>query len=140
MQCMYCEKGEKLNSAGIRVCELKVCELYLNREQSYPGRLILVLKNHKEELFELNAREHADLMDDICVAGRAMTELYNPDRINYGMYGDSVKHIHVHIVPKKREGLDWNSVFQMNPRKTYLEEQDYETIAQSYRRKIEELS
>lgn len=139
MQCMYCEKGEKLNSAGIKICELKACVLYLNREQSYLGRLILVLKDHKEELFELDAQERADFMDDICIAGRAMTELYAPDRINYGMFGDNVKHVHVHIVPKRKDELDWNGVFQMNPRKTYLKEGDYEEIVQSYRRMIEQL-
>ena len=68
-----------------------------------------------------------------------MTELYEPDRINYGMFGDNVKHIHVHIVPKKKEGLDWNGVFQMNPRKTYLNEAEYEQIVDAYRKKIEEL-
>ena len=139
MQCMYCEKGEKLNSIAVKICDLKACELYLNREQSYPGRVILVLKRHAEELFELAPEERADFIDDVCLTGKAMTELYKPDRINYGMFGDNVKHIHVHIVPKKKEGLDWNGVFQMNPRKTYLNEAEYEQIVDAYRKKIEEL-
>lgn len=57
----------------------------------------------------------------------------------YCMFGDNVKHIHVHIVPKKKEGLDWNGVFQMNLRKTYLNEAEYEQIVDAYRKKIEEL-
>ncbi len=140
MPCMYCEKGEKLDGAAIKICELKVCDLYLNREQSYPGRLILVLKRHAEELYDLQQDERIAFVADVSLAAKAMAELYHPGRINYGMYGDNVKHIHVHIVPKIKDGLDWNGVFQMNPRKTYLSDKEYANIVDSYRTKIEELS
>lgn len=136
MACVYCDKGEKLNSFAIKICDMKACELYLNKEQSYPGRLILVLKKHAEELFELEAVEQAEFMEDLCRATKAMHELYSPEKINCGMYGDVVKHLHVHIVPKKPDGLDWNGVFQMNPRKTYLEEEEYAKIVANYKKAL----
>ncbi len=139
MPCMYCEKGEKLNNAAIKICDLQVSELYLNREQSYPGRLILVLKSHTEELYELSQNERTAFINDICSAAKAMEDLYHPGRINYGMYGDNVKHIHVHIVPKTKDGLDWNGVFQMNPRKTYLADDEYMKIVKAYKEKLEVL-
>lgn len=55
------------------------------------------------------------------------------------MYGDNVKHIHVHIVPKTKDGLDWNGVFQMNPRKTYLADDEYMKIVKAYKEKLEVL-
>lgn len=132
MACVYCDKGEKLASFAIKICEMKACDLYLNKEQSYPGRLILVLKRHAEELYELEKEEREAFIEDLCRATGALNELYHPEKVNCGMYGDVVKHLHVHIVPKNPDGLDWNGVFQMNPRKTYLEEDEYAKIVEKF--------
>ena len=40
----------------------------------------------------------------------------------------------MHLVPKYKGGDEWGGVFQMNPQKTYLSEEEYEEMI----RKIKE--
>ena len=50
-------------------------------------------------------------------------------KINYGAYADTISHLHMHIVPKYKDGYGFGGVFEMNPQKTYLSEAEYkETI------------
>lgn len=45
--------------------------------------------------------------------------------MNYGAYGDTGCHLHMHLVPKYTDEFEWGDVFAMNPQKTYLEEEQY---------------
>ena len=111
MGCLYCEKNEKMQSFTYPVCELSTSDLYLNREQSYPGRCILVLRRHAEEFCELTKEERAALQEDLARVTAALKKLYQPGKINLGVFGDTVRHFHIHIVPKYADGLDWNGIF-----------------------------
>ncbi|WP_242863607.1 MULTISPECIES: HIT family protein [Anaerotruncus] len=133
MNCLYCEKGEKLESFTLKICELKTTILYLFKEQSYRGRVVLVLKRHAEELFELTRQEQEDFIADLCLVTKAASNLFAADKINCGMYGDTVKHLHVHVVPKKEGKLDWNGIPQMNPNQVYLTDEEYEEMIRAYR-------
>lgn len=106
MGCLYCEKNEKMQSFTYPVCELSTSDLYLNREQSYPGRCILVLRRHAEEFCELTKEERAALQEDLARVTAALKKLYQPGKINLGVFGDTVRHFHIHIVPKYADGLD----------------------------------
>ena len=130
MSCLYCEKGDKLRGFAIEICQLKSTILYLFKEQSYTGRCVLVLKRHAEEVFELTGQEKEGFIEDLCLATEAIHEIFKPDKINCGIYGDTVKHLHIHIVPKYDGQLDWNSTFQMNPNKNYLSENEYAQITE----------
>lgn len=80
MGCLYCEKNEKMQSFTYPVCELSTSDLYLNREQSYPGRCILVLRRHAEEFCELTKEERAALQEDLARVTAALKKLYQPGR------------------------------------------------------------
>lgn len=135
--CMYCEQGERLASLMIKVCDLSVTSVYLHREQTYRGRCVLALSRHAEELYELGPGEQAALMEDICRVEEVMRDLWQPGKINVGMFGDTVKHVHVHLVPKQVDGPDWGGTFRMNPRETYLDDADYALIADAYRKTLQ---
>ena len=136
MGCLYCEKNEKMQSFTYPVCELSTSDLYLNREQSYPGRCILVLRRHAEEFCELTKEERAALQEDLARVTAALKKLYQPGKINLGVFGDTVRHFHIHIVPKYADGLDWNVIFQMNANAKYPEEKDLEAAAKQLREEI----
>ena len=136
MGCLYCEKNEKMQSFTYPVCELSTSDLYLNREQSYPGRCILVLRRHAEEFCELTKEERVALQEDLARVTAALKKLYHPGKINLGVFGDTVRHFHVHVVPKYDDGLDWNGIFQMNANAKYPEEKDLEAAAKQLREEI----
>ena len=51
--CGYCVGGEPLAKFGIKICDLKVSQLILFKEQSHPGRVIVAYKDHVSELVAL---------------------------------------------------------------------------------------
>ena len=52
-------------------------------------------------------------------------EQSKPDKPNYGAYGDTGCHLHMHLCPKYKDGDEWGGTFQMNPGKTYLTDAEY---------------
>lgn len=113
--CMYCEKGEELDSLMAYICDVDGFPLYLNRNQAHRGRLILACDAHIPKIADLSQEKAASFFLSVHKVTQALTRVYNPDQINIGMYGDTVTHVHCHIVPKYRDEVDWNGVFQMNP-------------------------
>ena len=110
--CFYCENGEKLRSLMIEICELPYSKVYLNRDQKHRGRCIVALKAHKTEYFQLTPEENA------------------------GYFGDGVPHVHVHIVPKYQNGLNWGAPFDDTLPKQLLSDGEYGEMVEALRVEI----
>ena len=123
--CGYCMRGELLADFGIFICNLSVSSLILFREQSHLGRCIVAYKDHVSELVDISEAERTAFFTDIAQAAKALHTAFHPDKVNYGAYGDGGCHLHFHLVPKYKDQFEWGSVFQMNPGKTYLTQEEY---------------
>lgn len=139
MDCFYCENGEKLHSLMIKICEFKEAVIYLNRDQKHPGRCVVELKNHKTEYFMMTEEEHNDFFMAVTITAEAIYELFSPDKINYATFGDLVPHVHMHIVPKYKDGLQWGSPFDDSIPKKILSDQDYLDLVDRFSQKISEI-
>lgn len=124
-ECLYCQDNDLLHSLMIKICDLKVSQLFLFKEQSYHGRCNVVYNDHAVDLHELSDDERNAFMDDVATVGKALTAVFNPTKINYGAYADTISHLHMHIVPKYEDGYGFGGVFEMNPQKTTLSDKDY---------------
>jgi len=122
--------GEILAGFGIKICDLSVSQLILFKEQSHPGRVIVAYKDHVSELVDISPEERAAFFEDVAKASNAIHKAFHPDKVNYGAYGDGGCHLHMHLVPKYRDGFEWASTFAMNPGKTYLTESEYADMIQ----------
>lgn len=134
--CGYCMGGAVLGEFGIPICELSVSSLILFKEQSKKGRCIVAYKDHISELVDLSDEERNAFFADVAKAAKAIHKTFHPDKVNYGAYGDTGCHLHFHLVPKYKDGDEWGGVFQMNPRKTYLTEQEYESMIDAIRNNL----
>ena len=123
--CGYCMGGDILAGFGIKICDLKVSQLILFKEQSHPGRVIVAYKDHISELVDISPEERALFFEDVATAAKAVHKAFSPDKVNYGAYGDGGCHLHFHLVPKYRDGFEWASTFAMNPAQTYLSDEQY---------------
>ncbi|HEX2974936.1 MAG TPA: HIT family protein, partial [Bacteroidales bacterium] len=128
--------SENLHNLMIKICDLEVSQLFLFKEQSHPGRCNVVYKDHGIEFHELNEQQRNAFMRDVAAAGKAIADVFNPDKINYGSYADKLSHLHFHIVPKYKDGYGFGGVFEMNPQKKYLTDSEYAKIAGSVRHAI----
>ncbi|MGN0354277.1 MAG: HIT family protein [Muricoprocola sp.] len=123
--CGYCMRGELLDKFGIYICDLEVSTLILFKEQSHPGRCIVAYKDHVSEIVDISDEERNAFFADVNRAAKAIHAAFHPDKVNYGAYGDTGCHLHMHLVPKYKEEYEWGGVFEMNPGKTYLSDEEY---------------
>ncbi len=134
--CGYCMRGELLDKFGIYICDLQVSSLILFKEQSKPGRCIVAYKDHVSEIVDISREERSLFMEDVARAAQAIHRAFHPDKLNYGAYGDTGCHLHMHLCPKYRDGDEWGGVFQMNPGKVYLTDAEYEEMIRRIRENL----
>jgi len=113
--CIYCARGEKLEKLMVEIVALKVSTLFLLKNQSFEGRCVLALNDHKNEIFELERKERESYFEDLSIAAKAIFNLFHPDKINYAVFGDIVSHFHIHLVPKYKKGPLWGKAFCEEP-------------------------
>lgn len=123
--CGYCVGGEPLDKFGIPICELSVSQLILFKEQSKRGRCIVAFKDHVSEIVDISEEDRNAFFADVTKAANAIHKAFNPDKLNYGAYGDTGCHLHMHLVPKYVGGDEWGSTFEMNPQKVFLTDKEY---------------
>lgn len=128
LNCAYCMEGELLDKFGIKICELETSKLYLFKEQSHEGRVIVAHKSHIGDMTELSDDDRNKYFSDIAKVSKALQNAFHPNKINYGAYGDTGHHLHFHLVPKYKDDFEWGGVFAMNPDQTYLSDQKYNEI------------
>jgi diadenosine tetraphosphate (Ap4A) HIT family hydrolase len=128
--CLYCQRNELQKNLMIEVCDLSASTLFLFKEQSHPGRCVVAYKDHVNELFELSESDRNAFMADVCKVAKAIQTAFLVKKINYGAYSDKLPHLHFHLVPKYENEFEFGGIFEMNPQKVYLSEQEYaETIS-----------
>jgi len=135
-ECLYCQENKTLHSLMIKICDLEVSQLFLFKEQSYFGRCNVVYKDHAVEFHELNEEQRNAFMGDVAKAAKAIATAFNPAKINYGAYADTLSHLHMHIVPKYKDGYGFGSVFEMNPQKIYLSDAEYAAVTEKIKAKL----
>ncbi len=126
--CFYCSKSSDLDALMIKICDLQVSTVYLFKEQTYRGRCNVVFKEHKSEITDLTEEEAALFINDARKVAKAIHNAFNPDKINYGAFADTMKHLHFHIVPKYEGGPSWGKTFEMNPQKVMLADDEYQDL------------
>ena len=65
-----------------------------------PGQGFIALKRHCEAIGELTDAEAQALGRVIHVTARAYEHAMQPVRVHFGLYAESVKHLHLHITPR----------------------------------------
>jgi len=134
--CAYCMRGELLDKFGIYICDLRVSSLILFKEQSKPGRVIVAYKDHVSEIVNISEEERNAFMADVVQAANALHKAFQPDKVNYGAYGDTGCHLHMHLVPKYKDGDEWGGVFQMNPGKVFLTAEQYAAMIEKIKENL----
>ena len=126
--CAYCVEGELLDKFGIKICDLNVSKLVLFKEQSHLGRCVVAYKDHISEIVDITEEERTAFFNDVVRVSNAIHKAFNPDKVNYGAYGDTGCHLHMHLVPKYKDGFEWGGTFEMNPQKKFLSDEEYQEI------------
>ena len=129
-QCLYCTDNQTQKDLMVFVKKLSVSRLFIFREQTYHGRCLVAYDEHVNDMNELPPEQLNAFMADVTAVTRTMQKVFNPEKINYGAYADTLSHLHFHLVPKYKGGPDYGGTFQMNPKQVYLTEEQYQEMAE----------
>jgi len=134
--CSYCSEGALLDAFGIKIGELPMSKVILFKEQSHRGRVIVACKKHVDDITMLDREERIQFMEDVNHTAEILHELFQPDKINFGAYGDTMHRLHFHLVPKYRDGFEWGGVFAMNPKAVTLTQAEYDEMIGMIRERL----
>ena len=135
-ECLYCQNNDTLHNLMIEVAKLSVSRMFIFKEQTYHGRCLVAYDKHVDDLNLLSDEERNAFMSDVAKVTRAMQKVFNPDKINYGAYSDTLEHLHFHLIPKYVGGPDFGGVFQMNPKQVYLTDEEYAKMAEDLKKAL----
>lgn len=122
-------EGELVDKFGIKICDLNASKVYLFKEQSHKGRVIVASKFHVSEMVELSDEERNAFFADVNNVANAIHKAFSPAKVNYGAYGDTGHHLHFHLVPKyKDDEFEWGTTFAMDPKRKTLSDAEYDGI------------
>jgi diadenosine tetraphosphate (Ap4A) HIT family hydrolase len=84
----------------LHIAELETSRVFLHEDQFFPGYVLLVLRRHVTELYDLSVAERATLMEEVSRVAQALARVFRPVKMNYELLGNLVPHIHWHLVPR----------------------------------------
>lgn len=90
------------NGFGRRVYESRVADAYLQRaDVGQPGYTIVIWRGrHVADPTELSEDEAAGYFAEVLRVARALETHYRPIKMNFEMLGNSLPHLHTHLVPR----------------------------------------
>lgn len=104
MECFICDKHRgNIQSAGIAIYEdefVYVGHIDQNGEPCYLGHLMIDLKRHAPTLGDLNMDEAKSFGMIMAKVSKALIESEKAEHIYSLVSGNSVPHLHMHIVPR----------------------------------------
>lgn len=92
--------SEEVDSFGVTIADLGMGRLRLAANQFSPGYCMLICTRHVREPYDLADSERTAFFEDMMRAARALERVYQPTKMNFELMGNSVPHLHCHIVPR----------------------------------------
>jgi diadenosine tetraphosphate (Ap4A) HIT family hydrolase len=100
--CPLCAEGRPEETRyGIRFFAGEVSDAYLHRGGVQRGLSHVYWRGrHVVEPTELSPGEAELFFSELLHAARAIERVFEPVKVNYDILGNSVPHLHVHVVPR----------------------------------------
>ena len=100
--CSFCDEGRPEATAhGVRYFAGEVSDAYLLRADLQRGLSVVVFRGrHVVEPTELTAAEAAAYGGEVVRVARAIQTVLRPLKLNYDVLGNSMPHLHTHLVPR----------------------------------------
>ena len=101
--CAMCADGRPDDSGfGVRVFAGRVSDAYLQRaDVGHDGYTIVIWRGrHVAEPTELTADEASAYFAEVVRVARAIERHYRPLKLNLSMLGNSLPHLHTHVIPR----------------------------------------
>jgi diadenosine tetraphosphate (Ap4A) HIT family hydrolase len=100
--CPMCAQGRpEETDYGVRIFAGEVSDAYLQKAAVQRGYSIVIWRGrHVVEPTELDAAEADLYWRELLRVGRALEERFEPVKLNYELLGNSLPHLHTHVMPR----------------------------------------
>jgi len=105
---------------------LPTSTLGLYNDARFPGRCILTLNKHYDNLEELESNELNDYMQEIVHVTKAMKKALQVERVNLAILGNTVSHVHAHLIPRYPNQEEFPNKSPWNDKRTLVKLSDLE--------------
>lgn len=103
MNCEFCDLLKKHEDIFI-LWENSKFALFLDNHPIHEGHVLLVPKNHIEDIFDLNDIEYKKMMLLVKYISLILKKEFKVPRVGVVVEGYGVDHSHIHIVPISHQG------------------------------------
>jgi diadenosine tetraphosphate (Ap4A) HIT family hydrolase len=103
--CEMCQSGRpEADQYGVRVLAGRYTDAYLQRADVQRGYTLVIWRGrHITEPTELSEDEAAGYWAEVLAVARALITVYRPLKMNYETLGNSLPHLHTHLLPRFTE-------------------------------------
>jgi diadenosine tetraphosphate (Ap4A) HIT family hydrolase len=103
--CEMCAAGRpEADQYGVRIFQGRYADAYLQRADVQRGYTVVIWRGrHVTEPTELDEAEAAGYWAEVLAVARALIRMYRPLKMNYETLGNSLPHLHTHLVPRFTE-------------------------------------
>lgn len=103
--CFMCQDPMFAETGSLhpqKIAELGVSTAILNRDwQFFRGSTILVFHDHVTELHHLTTELQYRFMDDAARMAQALEKAYPTAKLNHGLFGNTMPHLHWHMMVRR---------------------------------------
>lgn len=100
--CEMCEAGRpEADRYGVRIHKGVYSDAYLQRADVQRGYTLVIWRGrHVNEPTELDDAEATGYWAEVLDVAQALITVYSPLKMNYETLGNSLPHLHTHLVPR----------------------------------------
>ncbi len=96
---------------ALKIEDFEYWSLYLNEYQCYLGRVYIVAKRKDAmDFLEMTQNETLEFFEIAKKTKKVLSDLFQPDLMNYASLGNIFKHLHVHLVPRYKAKRVFNGI------------------------------
>jgi diadenosine tetraphosphate (Ap4A) HIT family hydrolase len=138
--CEICERIARFTPENpYLIAELETGYAVLADNQMYRGYTIFLAKRCVPELHELPRDERSRFLEEMALVAEAVFRAFEPRKLNYELLGNSVAHLHWHLIPRYADDAKprwpvWsNEAFLHAPRRSDIDRDELETMRERVR-------
>jgi diadenosine tetraphosphate (Ap4A) HIT family hydrolase len=109
--CFFCRVVAALQTSDVyepsdggpplrKIAERPASLVLLGADQAHRGYAFVVARTHATELFHLPPDEARRYLADMVDVARAIDAAFRPRKLNYELLGNTVPHLHWHLIPR----------------------------------------
>lgn len=100
--CLICDRIKMIqeNKNPYFVRELETGYVVLGDHQHFEGYTLFLCKEHKTELFQMDAAMKIKYLEEMSVVAEAVARAFGAEKMNYELLGNGDTHLHWHLFPR----------------------------------------